>query len=772
MTWILCSISDISPDLRCFRLDLKTAGGGASERLAVPGLPLVVFFQNGEKIGELVGQVDPKRMQVIIARHLSGIQFPPEAVPPAATHPSLPPGQRVPGSTCQTCRMESIVQMLSSHPQDGMAHVRNTVGVQKLLSGAESCRYCRFLVHVCKQDVSLLEHAEAVGGDITIASQRSKGLARLFLEGPSTKTGIKRTERFSARLLQRLDNGGEYFSGRRVPRHLDFGRYQKWLANCVDCHAIACSSSSQDTTMEDASGLRLRLIDLNARCVVNAPDGGARYAALSYVWGTAKQLKLVAGNYQQLTSVDGLSNERDDVPKTIRDAMCIAKNLSFAYLWVDALCIKQDDAADQAHQIEQMDKVYGFAHLTIVSTGTDSDSEVPGLHSPRTTPNQATCRIGNLELISSLPTLSQALSASVWDHRGWTLQEKALSRRLLIFTPSQVYWHCNKAICAEDTRLEFPRDPRDLNQIVEHYEEDSAELRRIYKPSPAGRAVSRYVSLLRSYATRSLTKHDDAVKAFTGVLNSMRSELGGHHYGLPTLAFDAAMLWQTEGHFPSRREEAFPSWSWAGWRGGADVEMNEGGLAPVSKIVWWKLANVEGVQAHVRLIPGDTEIESYTNEFFGVDSSSPRPRPDIPPPDIPPVGYGEEPNESPPKSHILRFWTSTARLTIGRTAVRSRGDACSEYPVYVPGQEDRGSVSTIILNDSWLSGRTEDDIDVIFLSRVGGETGQGFKYDAKVWTMAITWSGSVAYRVQQFVFPLRLTSWVSASPQFRLITLA
>ncbi|KAK3357960.1 heterokaryon incompatibility protein-domain-containing protein [Lasiosphaeria hispida] len=761
MTW-LYSISDVSPDVRCFRLDLKTAEGDASERLAVPGLPLVVFFRNGEKIGEIVGQVNPKQMQRVIAKHLSGIQFPPETAPSAATRPPPLPSQGAPRG-CQTCRMESIIPMLPSHPKDGMTYVQNTVNVQKLLSGAEGCSYCRFVLDTCKRDVLLFEHVEAVGGDITINSQRNRGLARLFLEGSASKPGMKKTERFRSRILQRPEKTEEHFGGRLVPRQLDFGRYQRWLANCVDCHSTACSN--QDATT-DAYGLRLRLIDLNAYCVVDAPKGCARYAALSYVWGTAKRLELVRGNYQQLRSVGALSNKCDEVPKTIRDAMLIAKSLDFEYLWVDALCIKQDDAADQAHQIQQMDKVYGFADLTIVSTGPNSDSEVPGLHSPRTTPEQAACRISNLELINTPPTLSQVLSASSWDHRGWTLQEKALSRRLLIFTPDQVYWHCNKAIYAEDTQLELSRDPRNLGKIVEHYEEYSAELRRIYKPSPAKHALSQYVSLLRSYVTRSLTSQGDVVKAFTGVLNSLRSELGTHHHGLPTLEFDAAMLWQTAGHFPGRREEAFPSWSWAGWRGGADVELNEGGLKPVSKIIWWKMGDAGASPAHVRLIPGDAEVESYTNEFFGVDSSTPPPRPDIAP-----IDCGEEPKERPPRSHILRFWTSSARFTIGRTAVRSRGDTCSEYPVYVPAQKDRGSVSTIILDRAWLGGRAEDDIDMIFLSRVGGAD-QGFKYDVKVWTMAVTWSGGVAYRVQQFVFPLRLTSWESAKPQFRLITLA
>ncbi|RYP03280.1 hypothetical protein DL765_010560 [Monosporascus sp. GIB2] len=508
--------------------------------------------------------------------------------------------------------------------------------------------------------------------------------------------------------------------------------------------------------MTDSSGLRLRVIDLDARCIVDAPES-ARYTALSYVWGNAKQLMLVDENYQRLMSVGGLSEEHRDIPKTIRDAMVVAADLGFRYLWVDAICIKQDDGTDKERQIEQMDKVYGYAALTIVSTGPNADTGLPGLHSPRT-PDQTTCKIGDLELISSLPTLSQALSASTWDHRGWTLQEKALSKRLLIFTDSQVYWHCNAGIYAEDTHLELSRDTRSLRQIVEHYEQYCAELRRIYKPSPTTSAADQYISLLRSYMTRNLTNQADAVNAFTGVLNSLRSQLGTNHHGLPTIEFDGAMLWQIDGHFPGRRREGFPSWSWAGWQGGRDVEMNEGGLGTVSKIIWWKI-NDTGI--FVRLVSSAT-TEPYTNEFFGVESSSPPPNPDIVP-----VTYREDPN-TPPRSHILRFWTSSARFTIGRTPVRSRGETYSEYPVYVPGG-DQG-VSTIVLDNAWLNSRKEDDIDVIFLSRAGGN--YRFKYDIKVWTLAITWRGDVAYRVQQFVFPLRLIHWESAKPQFRLITLA
>ena len=99
--------------------------------------------------------------------------------------------------------------------------------------------------------------------------------------------------------------------------------------------------------------------------------------------------------------------------------------------------------------------------------------------------------------------------------------------------------------------------------------------------------------------------------------------------------------------------------------------------------------------------------------------------------------------------------------------MRSRGDTCSEYPVYVPGQTE--PVSTVVLDDQWLKEYSGDEIEVIFLSRAG--EGYKFKYDIKLWTMVIRWEDDVAFCVQKFVFPIRLIHWESAKPQFKLITL-
>jgi hypothetical protein len=54
----------------------------------------------------------------------------------------------------------------------------------------------------------------------------------------------------------------------------------------------------------------------------------------------------------------------------------------------------------------------------------------------------------------SLPAFSEVIAKSVWNSRSWTLQEMYFSRRLIYFTPVQVYFQCSQAIWREDRFLE------------------------------------------------------------------------------------------------------------------------------------------------------------------------------------------------------------------------------------------------------------------------------------------------------------------------------
>lgn len=89
--------------------------------------------------------------------------------------------------------------------------------------------------------------------------------------------------------------------------------------------------------------------------------------ALSYVWGGPQELQLTKKSHIELERPDGLSMDDQRLPRTITDAMLLVSRFDERYLWVDSLCIMQDDAENKHDRIALMDVIYQKAILTIVA---------------------------------------------------------------------------------------------------------------------------------------------------------------------------------------------------------------------------------------------------------------------------------------------------------------------------------------------------------------------------------------------------------------------
>jgi hypothetical protein len=93
-----------------------------------------------------------------------------------------------------------------------------------------------------------------------------------------------------------------------------------------------------------------------------------RYIALSYVWGETNDFTLNSENISSFVKPGGLNSHfSNDLPRTIRDAIIVTREIGERYLWIDSMCIQQDDIPEKREQIELMDWVYGHATLTIVA---------------------------------------------------------------------------------------------------------------------------------------------------------------------------------------------------------------------------------------------------------------------------------------------------------------------------------------------------------------------------------------------------------------------
>ena len=348
---------------------------------------------------------------------------------------------------------------------------------------------------------------------------------------------------------------------------VDVRRIISWLGDCKAYHGSAC----RPTAWKDLDLHGVRMIDVKRRCIVTAP-AGCQYFALSYCWGNGtkvEHLNLTTANLEQLHTPGELSKDNVRVPSTIRDAIYFTECLESKYLWVDAFCIIQDNTTELEVQLNLMDRLYKSATLTLVAaTGADAWSGLAGALSGSRSNLHFTETVDDITLVTASKDYIGAIEAAAWSNRAWVLQERNLSPRLLVFTPKQVFWECNKAAWSEELQQEC----FDFQIQIEL----DTSIARFKKPHPDLSPVQRYAFLLEQYTPRELSNQDDALNAVQGLLNDFESMFPeGFFWGLPESIFDTALLWDfgVYQQAPKPRRTLFPSWCWAGWQAAASFSV-------------------------------------------------------------------------------------------------------------------------------------------------------------------------------------------------------
>lgn len=164
----------------------------------------------------------------------------------------------------------------------------------------------------------------------------------------------------------------------------------------------------------------LRVIDVHQQCLVQA-ESGCRYLALSYVWGNGRTVMLNQKNKAQLSTPSGLAKIRRKLAKTISDAMTLVGLIGERYLWVDSLCLVQDDPDDKTDGIQKMDLIYQGSILTIIAaSGLNSQAGLPGLHPGSRGLNQKVAEVKPGVKLASVPAMFTELGPAKYMTRGWT----------------------------------------------------------------------------------------------------------------------------------------------------------------------------------------------------------------------------------------------------------------------------------------------------------------------------------------------------------------
>ncbi|KAK4498316.1 hypothetical protein PRZ48_010974 [Zasmidium cellare] len=205
-----------------------------------------------------------------------------------------------------------------------------------------------------------------------------------------------------------------------------------------------------------------RLIDVIPGLHLRTCDGSeSDFAALSYCWGHYQGPMLTQTNLKAFHE----RLDENDLPQTYKDAIWVTRKLQIRYLWIDALCILQDNEEDWRAESMKMDQIYGSARLTIAASSASSVTD-GFLGDRQSHPIWAYCgtithvdeqypvyMVDERELRSFQFHIHEPhgpLGKQPLASRGWAVQERLLSPRIVYFTSNRMIWQCRNGIATEE----------------------------------------------------------------------------------------------------------------------------------------------------------------------------------------------------------------------------------------------------------------------------------------------------------------------------------
>lgn len=348
------------------------------------------------------------------------------------------------------------------HPDFDKALVPHHNSLENLQSNARSCELCRLIEGCVSETLGKMKKLTALGFRNLPDSNYT-----FWLSGRYQADGFQIIGRHDELRHQYRIMGGAgicvrddspltgIVSGRLVPPDpmlpSVLAKITNWIQHCEESHGHVQRDERETPT-------RILKIKDNGQtislCEGTNIEGG--YAALSYCWGSDRPLTLNAGSFTKL--VKGMKIV--DLPKTFQDAVWVISQLGLSHLWIDSLCIFQDDPSDWARESGRMAKVYGNSTVTIAASRAACSSEgFLGKRTPRiyvAVPFRDDHVSGELLIfplhVRNVGDTSRyvRLEDEPLTSRGWVLQERYLSPRTIHFGNSQVCFECTTAFIPED----------------------------------------------------------------------------------------------------------------------------------------------------------------------------------------------------------------------------------------------------------------------------------------------------------------------------------
>lgn len=315
-----------------------------------------------------------------------------------------------------------------------------------------------------------------------------------------------------------------------------------WIDSCNEKH---------DACKTDPTPLPTRVLDVQDLQAIKLHESGGRcdrYIALSHCWGSSRAFLTEHSTLN--ARKEGFSLE--EVPKTFRDAILVTHTLGIRYLWLDSLCIIQDDISDWKVESSRMGDVYANSYLTISAANADDDARgFLGVRRFRYASLKITSSGGQstqVYLHDYRAHISGGEGSQPLDSRAWTLQEQLLPRRTLRFGMWGMSWECQHG--------------------------DFAECKRIGDKGLQGGFLDfSWLDITKWYSFRDLTYDKDKLPALAGLASRFgESHFGNYCAGLWWENMPECLLWQRDTGSLLQKPSRYlaPTWSWASLNGCID----------------------------------------------------------------------------------------------------------------------------------------------------------------------------------------------------------
>ncbi|KAK3291387.1 HET domain protein [Chaetomium fimeti] len=375
-----------------------------------------------------------------------------------------------------------------------------------------------------------------------------------------------------------------YYSSEQHEASARLNVIKDWLRECQSKHTTCNQLASQGSRPLPTRVLRITPQNATIPFTIqlHEPDGeSAPYIALSHCWGKSGPLRTIKSNIEQHKQAIVF----EALPLSYRDVVVKAWYLGFQYLWIDSLCIIQDDNDDWEAEAARMAAVYSNATLTFAATEAADPSEGCCPRYSRAFP--IPLEGDDKALVRFQDNLNLNGGDAALNTRGWAFQEAALSRRMVCFDNDQLLWKCTSRHESEDGL-----------RVVSEATPNTGDWNVWACLAQLGSGKPSYVfwyKMMEDYSGRKFTFEKDKLPALAGIVEVFEDHVDDAPLvGLWHGDILDGLLWRA--HEPGERVSfsgVVPSWSWTSvsgrvsWGGSLISILPEGQLKVISVGVDW-----------------------------------------------------------------------------------------------------------------------------------------------------------------------------------------